>query len=732
MPIVHLIASLVNAAFAGYLLVRAPKSPVRTAAACVIVALSMWQLGEFGVRIAADPATATLWIKFTYAALTLLPLLFFFFTMSFPLRREGFWNVPLFQLLPVIPAALLLALLYGPLLIADATRVEWGFTRIEGPAFTLFKIYLPSALLLSLGNLLLGLRSADSHTQRMQCWYIIAGAICPVILGIIDLNIFQTRGIKAFHYLVMPLTGVAPTIAFVYALLRYRLFDVPAALRSGLIYSALVSLLLLPCVGIYVITENLPVGQGERGLLVAALLLLAGFVFPRIRVAAHETLEHVLFGSHHHYRRILTNAISEVTTILEMQPLGVTLRTRLAEALDIEHVGLWIRNGENLEYVLGADHDDRYKLSNRDAARINEWLVAARTPWEADDGTNRDDGLASTFKGLGFAMCFPLSSKGHPLGMLALGPRTGGRAYLDDELELLRALANQVAVAAENARLYEALKESKQMLQRASRLSAVGTLAAGLAHEIRNPLVAVQTFLQILPERLGDPEVTGELRDVALAEMQRVCRLINDLLGMARSPVATFESADLGDVVAQVVRLLAVSAEKKGVVLKRAGSALPASYIDPARLKQAVLNLVMNAIQASPAGGEITIATASGIDPAGRAFVELAVRDGGPGIPAAHLEAIFHPFFTTKDSGTGLGLAVTQQIIADHGGAIHVESEEGQGATFVVRLPVEEQPPAALRQMPPIYGLGRGRVVDEVAPPVTPADAPSVPMHTAA
>jgi signal transduction histidine kinase len=232
------------------------------------------------------------------------------------------------------------------------------------------------------------------------------------------------------------------------------------------------------------------------------------------------------------------------------------------------------------------------------------------------------------------------------------------------------------------------LEESRRMLQQATRLSTVGTLAAELAHEIRNPLVAVQTFLQILPERLDDPEVTVDLRGVALTELQRVARLLNELLGMARASVATFTATDLEVVVEQVVRLLQVSARKKEVVLERVGERLPTGAADASRLKQALVNLVLNAIQASPPGHTIWVTTGNGVDATGRAIVEVSIRDEGPGIPENDRETIFHPFFTTKDNGTGLGLPVTKQIVADHGGTIAVEGGPGRGATFVVRLPL--------------------------------------------
>ncbi len=136
------------------------------------------------------------------------------------------------------------------------------------------------------------------------------------------------------------------------------------------------------------------------------------------------------------------------------------------------------------------------------------------------------------------------------------------------------------------------------------------------------------------------------------------------------------------------MRLLQVSARKKDVALERSGDPLPTGAADASRLKQALVNLVLNAIQASPPGSAVQVTTRTLADATGRTVVELVIRDEGPGIPADVRERIFHPFFTTKEHGTGLGLPVTRQIVADHGGSIAVDVDAGRGAAFVVRLPL--------------------------------------------
>lgn len=362
--------------------------------------------------------------------------------------------------------------------------------------------------------------------------------------------------------------------------------------------------------------------------------------------------------------------------------IAAVLARDLARGVDARQVAWWRREED------GSYRSELGRIAGADAAALDRW-VADGASWQRATSPADDAGveIARLLADTGASLVIPLALDARPIGILALGPRRDGRVYGTADVAAVDALGRHLALVGERMQSAALLEESRRMLQQATRLSTVGTLAAELAHEIRNPLVAVQTFLQILPERLDDPEVTVDLRGVALTELQRVARLLNELLGMARASVATFAATDLEAVVEQVVRLLQVSARKKDVVLERHGDRLPTGAADASRLKQALVNLVLNAIQASPTGTTVVVTTLTGVD-AGRPFVEITVRDEGSGIPEDQRDAVFHPFFTTKDSGTGLGLPVTRQIVADHGGTIAVEGAPGEGARFVVRIPL--------------------------------------------
>jgi signal transduction histidine kinase len=373
-----------------------------------------------------------------------------------------------------------------------------------------------------------------------------------------------------------------------------------------------------------------------------------------------------------------------------LRALAAASEPRELDAIVVRHVQVGLQ-ASRIEWWHRED-DGGYRgpaeaIAGVDARLLEAWVLAA-VAWRRDDAADSCADVTRVLAATGAELVVPLRARGRALGMLVLGARTNRRTYEDRDLAGLAALADHLVLVTDRAQLAAQLDESRRMLQQATRLSTVGTLAAELAHEIRNPLVAVQTFLQLLPERLDDPEVTGDLRAVALTELQRVARLLNELLGMARASVATFASTDLEAVVEQVVRLLQVSGRKKDVELERTGEPLPNGAADASRLKQALVNVMLNAIQASPAGTRVAVTTRNLLDPHGRPAVEIAIADEGPGIPAEDRENVFHPFFTTKENGTGLGLPVTRQIVADHGGSIAVEDAAGRGARFVIRLPL--------------------------------------------
>lgn len=223
----------------------------------------------------------------------------------------------------------------------------------------------------------------------------------------------------------------------------------------------------------------------------------------------------------------------------------------------------------------------------------------------------------------------------------------------------------------------------REEMIRMDRLASLGKLSAGIAHEVRNPLTGISLLLDDLHDRGPfDPESQGLMRK-ALGEIERVERLVAALLNFSSPPKALFREGDLDRVMQDTLLLLRRECESKGVELRFSPGNIQHFRFDLEKIKQAVLNLVKNALQALPPEGKIEVSTAETGD-----MAIIKVADNGPGISHDDLPFIFEPFFSRKGAGTGLGLSITQQIVEEHQGKIAVESAEGIGTTFIISLPM--------------------------------------------
>jgi signal transduction histidine kinase len=225
-------------------------------------------------------------------------------------------------------------------------------------------------------------------------------------------------------------------------------------------------------------------------------------------------------------------------------------------------------------------------------------------------------------------------------------------------------------------------------MHRAERLASLGTLTAGLAHEIRNPLVAIKTFTELLPERIDDEEFRDHFLNVTAGEVERISSLVTELLEFSRPSPPNLKEEQLNEVVEKMLLLVATETKKKGLVVeKELWDKLPSVLIDREQIKQVLLNVLLNAVDATPEKGSIAVRTRKVARNGQRDLVQIEIRDTGNGISPDKLEHIFTPFYTTKYNGSGLGLAISHQIIQEHEGYIDVESKVDSGTTFYINLP---------------------------------------------
>jgi signal transduction histidine kinase len=308
--------------------------------------------------------------------------------------------------------------------------------------------------------------------------------------------------------------------------------------------------------------------------------------------------------------------------------------------------------------------------------------------------------VSARASGLRSIVCVPLLGRERPLGLLYLDSRLVRGLFGAREVELVAAFAAQAGLAIENAAAREELERKNRLLRetqarlvRSAKMSALGQLAAGVSHEIRNPLHIISGSIYALKERLraaADPKVREYLGHVE-GEVARATLLTEKLLDLARPSEAPLEPVDANEAARRSLPLVATLAGKRGVALETdLADGLPAVRGDLGELQQVVVNLLLNAVQAvERPGGRVALRTRIE-PPAGAAApssVVIEVADEGRGIEPQDLDRLFEPFFTRRAEGTGLGLYVSWGIVERHGGRITVASERGRGTTFSVRLP---------------------------------------------
>lgn len=296
--------------------------------------------------------------------------------------------------------------------------------------------------------------------------------------------------------------------------------------------------------------------------------------------------------------------------------------------------------------------------------------------------------LSAAFSALLYVPHILMSWKSHPeyradqfieiLMFFAIGTLTG---ILSDHERAQRRKVEDTA--RKLSEVYAQLQKSFEQLRRADRLSALGELSAGLAHEIRNPLGSIEGAVQILGRRELPDDTRKEFTDLAYREVVRLKGLLTNFLDFARPQPPQMVSTDVALLLESVTKLASETAKMAKVTIQTAaGDGLPSVSIDAEQIRQVLLNLVINAIQAMPQGGQITLRAVLDGD-----FVKVEIEDEGVGIPAQDLERVFDPFFTTRTAGTGLGLSIAYQIVSHHGGHIAATPNPQRGMTFAVTLP---------------------------------------------
>jgi signal transduction histidine kinase len=251
------------------------------------------------------------------------------------------------------------------------------------------------------------------------------------------------------------------------------------------------------------------------------------------------------------------------------------------------------------------------------------------------------------------------------------------------EIEALDALAPAVAMAISRARLYQDLKKKDWQMMQSEKLAALGEMAASFVHGIRNPLGIILGSAETLKKRVPQP-VQSEMIQFIGEESERINRMLTNFLEFAKPKPPVFQEVDLKDVLDRTLDWISIPARKLRVEVRREYPGEKVLIpVDPEQIREALVNLEMNALEAMPQGGTLRII----LSQKDNKDVTIRLSDTGGGVSAELESKIFDPFFTTKEKGTGLGLSIVHSVVKNHGGTISVDSNNGEGTTFTLTLP---------------------------------------------
>lgn len=466
--------------------------------------------------------------------------------------------------------------------------------------------------------------------QRIRAAIVFAGALVAFIPLAAARFGFFVLGLEISSTLWTPFLPLF-LVALLYAIVRHNLLEAERVVRLGVGYAiATTAVFLAYAVGLSALSRLVWPGAQESPAASFILVLVIAVSFEPLRRRVQRGIDTAFYRS-------------RVDVGHELEETSGELATLGSESEIADYVGVTLRKHLALEWA-----ELRPENAGGPAPRVEE-VVAFR---------------------------------GETLGTLACGPKQSGAPFSSAELELIKGLASQTALALHNAHAIQALRDAQQALLRSERLAAVGEFAGAVAHGIRNPLAGIRAAAQVAHQEAGTGPLAESLQSV-LAEADRLDQRIRTLLDFSRPYEPTPRPTDLRELVEAVRAAVGPQAERQGVSVDVELPEGPApSDVDPNYVEEALLELAANALRAMPEGGKLRLSVTRRPD-----RHEIRVGDSGGGIPDGVRHRIFDLFFTTRSEGTGMGLATVRKIVELNRGSIELESSGPGGTVFRVELP---------------------------------------------
>ncbi len=665
-PIIGVVFALLLGLF---VLSKKIHSPLHQVFALFCLETFYWQLCWFISYFLHAPTTKDFIIRMAFSVIVFIPFTYYHFAILFLNLSPKKYHVKFGYLF----ASFFLILLWtSNVFLAGYRTFWWGYYPKVG---SIFSFYLVGVFVYMIGALILMLKALRDENNKVGRNKIKYMTLAHFLYFFATIEYAIDYGIPWYPIGAFFIIGAWAVNA--YAITKHRLMDISVIISRALAEIIAISIHAVVYLSVTWIYINY-VSTTIDPLFIAFTIIYGVFVgqtHQQIRLFMQTAADKVFLHGKYDYYKSLAEASSRVCEQLSLEHILRVLYDTFHEVIEISNPKVFLPDnfsgaGKASAHYIVYDRETLKPKMNDQKVKVDDPLVK--------ELINKREAIQNV-KELDAALVVPCILEDRLIAFFALGRKLSEDAYTIEDIRLLHALGSQTAVELDHSRSYEKIKAELEAaikeLERSQRLAAIGTLTAGVTHEIRNPLTVIRAETERLPNQTRDQEYLKNFKELCLKHITRIEGIVMRMLKLAKEKPREEKDVDLNKEIEDVISFIKFD----GIKLKKDLGPLSKIKGDPEEIEQVFVNLIQNAMEAMAHKGTLTV----------RSYREnnkniVEISDTGKGIAPDIMESIFDPFYSTRHEGTGLGLSIAYRIIREHKGEIKVSSEMGKGTTFRV------------------------------------------------
>ncbi len=690
-----MVGSVLHVFLLGLIYQRKNKTPSEMAFFFLVVSVTMWNVGNtisiFSMMLLGRNVPSIYYVADTaaYIGIGFIPSLLLHTATLYLTERgmrmskklQGFITVVVY--LPVLPFSVAIR----QMILSDEPFLFTAITPFVKPFVVWLMIALVGAALISYKVS----RLADDHEEQRFHVYIswVLVSIAAFIGVIVLLEGRHLSYVGDYVVLAAMLSSIFPSIIFSYFVYRFNYMEF--VLRRSVFYSFLT--LILACLyyfGINQFSKYMYKHYDVNSRVLEVTLVIAlVFWFPKLKETLQNLMRTLFFrriADSEYLLNDLSHSIAE-DSLVDLPGLLNYVMQAVRNATGAKKVKLLLFRGKDVEI---SGDDNSQALTTDDVSNIIRYFATGELA-VLERPETKDVHIVAEMKSLEAHYVCPIFEERNLIGLLCLDRSTHGFSLPSDSLEQLLIISNQISSALAKSRLIDEKLQLERKMLESEKLLSLGRLSASVAHEVKNPLSSIKSIVQVLREDAKRDEKSKEALSIIVNEVDRLTKVVNQLLQFARPAGGKKQSYKLSDILNSVLLVMRHEATRNGVSIHReVQDHIPLINAEEGALEEIFFNLIHNGIQAMPQGGTLSITAGVDGGVVRGNVLEIRVTDSGSGVSAETADKIFEPFYTTKQTGTGLGLSIVRKRLEEMGGSVSVENlAAGAGTSFIVRLPVQ-------------------------------------------